>query len=234
MVIRCQFTKVGDIAYISHLDILNVIHRGINRSGIRIKYSEGFNPHPKLAFSPALSLGVDSISEYVDVELDEVIKPKEFIERVNCNLPEGVRFTKAKVYNDKKSLSAQITHNIYKLTFYNNQLHLDILERAITNINNASEIIVKKVNKKGQLKEYNQKEKIYDLSYNKGSKVNILVAVLQNSPEGALKIKEFMDIVNEEVKKIEIKSEYSVSFSADEIIKMSSISIVDGEVTEVM
>lgn len=231
MIMRCQFTKVGDIAYVSHLDILNILHRGINRSQIKIKYSEGFNPHPKLAFSPALSLGVSSIAEYVDVELDEKISPKDFIKRLNSSLPEGIEITKAKEYTGKKSLSAQITHNVYKLVFPREENDLAALEERIATINEATEIVVEKVNKKGQTKSHNQKEKIVELNYNKGANSDIVIAVLQNSPDGALKVKEFVDIINNDGKFLE---ESAKKFEPSEIIKMSSISIVDGDIIEVM
>lgn len=234
MMIRCQFTKVGDIAYVSHLDILNILHRGINRSGMKIKYSEGFNPHPKLAFSPALSLGVNSIAEFVDIDFDENINPKDLIKILNPALPDGIEITKAKEYDGKKSLSAQITHNMYKIAFDNHENDLEALEKRINQIIASEEIIVQKANKKGQIKDHNQKEKIYDMNYNKGANSHILIAVLQNSPDGALKVKEFMDIINKkEGNSIDIPSSCH-EFRASEIIKMSSIAIVDGEIIEVM
>ena len=43
--------------------------RALRRAGIRVKYTEGFNPKPKITFGPPIPLGVESAAEYADVTL---------------------------------------------------------------------------------------------------------------------------------------------------------------------
>ena len=43
-----KFTKNGFLKYTSHLDMLRLFKRIIKRADIRLKYSQGFNPHPKM------------------------------------------------------------------------------------------------------------------------------------------------------------------------------------------
>ena len=45
------FSKTGIICYTSHLDIMRMFNRVIKRAGIRLSYSQGFNPHPKMGFA---------------------------------------------------------------------------------------------------------------------------------------------------------------------------------------
>ena len=52
-----QFSKTGTSCYISHLDLVRVFHRAFKRAGIKLEYSKGFNPHPKMGFAQPLSLG---------------------------------------------------------------------------------------------------------------------------------------------------------------------------------
>ena len=52
-----KFSKEGNIRYISHLDLLRLFKRSFKRVGIKLQYSQGFNPHPKMSFAQPLSLG---------------------------------------------------------------------------------------------------------------------------------------------------------------------------------
>lgn len=68
--------------YISHLDVLRFWERAIRRAGLPLSYSQGFTPHPKLAFASPLPLGFVGEAEVMDVTLDERIEHDDFVERV--------------------------------------------------------------------------------------------------------------------------------------------------------
>ena len=72
--VRLGFTKLGPIAFSSHLDLVRVFPRMLRRLDLPLFYSEGFRPKPLMTFSPALALGTPSLTEYVDVTLcgDEI------------------------------------------------------------------------------------------------------------------------------------------------------------------
>ena len=69
--VRVFYNKIGDVKYISHLDMNRVFTRIVRRSGIPIWYTVGFNPHPKMNFALPLSLGFESTSEIVDLRIDD-------------------------------------------------------------------------------------------------------------------------------------------------------------------
>ena len=50
---RAEITKGEEVRYISHLDYAGVIQRAICRAHLPAAYSEGFNPHMKMAFASA-------------------------------------------------------------------------------------------------------------------------------------------------------------------------------------
>ena len=75
-----KFTKRYPASFMAHLDILRSFLRGFVRSGIKVKRSEGFNPHALVYFTPPLPLSVASDAEYMCVETD--IEPNEFFEIV--------------------------------------------------------------------------------------------------------------------------------------------------------
>lgn len=102
-VIRLEFKKFGGLKYISHLDLQRALLRFIKRANIPIRYTEGFNPHPKIVFALTLSVGTESEAELVDVYLQRdadnpeipIITPDEFVARLSKVLPCGLEIVSA-------------------------------------------------------------------------------------------------------------------------------------------
>ena len=65
--VRIKFSKTGDLQYISHLDLHRTFTRLLVRAGVPVWYSEGFSPHPRLVFATPLSVGAESLCEFLDV-----------------------------------------------------------------------------------------------------------------------------------------------------------------------
>ena len=88
-----KFNKTGYIKYTSHLDLLRLFKRVMKRSGIKLKYSQGFNPHPKMSFAQPLSLGYESIGEILEIETAENLKCDEIKEKAGSIMPSGIEIT---------------------------------------------------------------------------------------------------------------------------------------------
>ena len=84
-----RLEKGEEIQYISHLDYQRLYQRALRRADLPIAYSQGFNPHPNLAFAMALSLGYTSRGEYLDIAMAEEIGAEEFQAALNRVLPPG-------------------------------------------------------------------------------------------------------------------------------------------------
>lgn len=69
--VRIWFTKCGEAAYISLLDLQRVMGRSLKRSGLPVWYTLGFNPHIYMTFSCPLALGQESLVESVDVKTEQ-------------------------------------------------------------------------------------------------------------------------------------------------------------------
>ena len=87
--IRFRFEKRGRAAYLSHLDVMRTFQRAMIRAGVRVRHSEGFNPHPKMSIALPLQLGCESVCEVLDVSVLEA--PEAVIPALNAALPEGIR-----------------------------------------------------------------------------------------------------------------------------------------------
>ena len=89
--LRLRFSKTGRAVYISHLDLMRTLTRAFLRADCRLKYSEGFNPHPQISIALPLSVGMQSVCELIDFKLIEDKSPNEILEALNKQLPEGIK-----------------------------------------------------------------------------------------------------------------------------------------------
>ena len=90
MKMRVRFAKRGKVRFLSHRDLARVWERALRRSGVRVAYSEGFSPRPRLSFGLALSTGYESLGEYLDIDLADDLDPEELLAVVNRSLPVGM------------------------------------------------------------------------------------------------------------------------------------------------
>lgn len=87
---RMLFSKTGRAVYISHLDLMRTITRAFMRAECRLKYSEGFNPHPNISIALPLSVGCESLCELMDFKMREELSCSEIKERLSDQFPEGI------------------------------------------------------------------------------------------------------------------------------------------------
>jgi radical SAM family uncharacterized protein/radical SAM-linked protein len=70
---RIGFAKVGRAAFLGHLDLLRLLARSFRRADLPLAMTRGFSPKPRISFGPALGLGVPSLGELIDVDLEHVV-----------------------------------------------------------------------------------------------------------------------------------------------------------------
>lgn len=150
--IRVKYKKEDEMIFISHLDLQRLLQRAFRRAKINLSYSEGFNPHPKMSYGNALALGVESQGEYVDIEIENDIEVDEFLERINNQLPEGIKFIKGQEIDPKTpSLSSVIVYGEYIFNIdLDTPLSKEFVKSRVLNFVKSEEIIVTKTNKKGR------------------------------------------------------------------------------------
>ena len=93
--IRIRFAKVGKVRFTSHRDLARIWERAMRKANVRVAYSEGFSPRPKLHFGLALSTGHESQAEYLDVDLVDEVRLDELATRLDPVLTPGVTVTGA-------------------------------------------------------------------------------------------------------------------------------------------
>lgn len=114
---RIRFTKEENVKYISHIDLMKTMERALRRAGLPVAHSEGFHPHPRLSFGPALAVGISSMDEYLDLTLEQELRAEEIMTAMNRNLPPGIRILAVKrLEKAVKTLSAVLNRASYLLT----------------------------------------------------------------------------------------------------------------------
>lgn len=115
--LRVEYKKDGIFIYLSNLDIIRYIERALRRSGLPLYFSSGYNPKPKLDFSPALPLGIPSESEIFDFYLTEKIKIEDVFDALEKGFNKDFIIKRIKEVNlNSPSLSSLITH--FEIEFY--------------------------------------------------------------------------------------------------------------------
>jgi radical SAM-linked protein len=131
---RMRFEKTGAMALLGHLDVVRELPRVFRRVGERMVYTKGFHPKPDMVFGPALSLGVMSLDEYVDVRLAREIDQAELdglVTRMNASSPSGLRFLgAARLGPDDPSISRVVAGARYVLAFARSAVKTAPEERA--------------------------------------------------------------------------------------------------------
>jgi hypothetical protein len=86
-----RFSKKGPSVYLGHLDVMGVFEKALQRSGIRIDFTRGFNPKPRIEFAQPLSLGVESEGEIGTIRVAFTNQdPSVIREALQQNLPPGM------------------------------------------------------------------------------------------------------------------------------------------------
>ncbi|WP_437314725.1 TIGR03960 family B12-binding radical SAM protein [Sorangium sp. So ce385] len=126
---RFCFEKTGPMALLGHLDVVRELPRVLRRVGAPMTYTAGFHPKPDMTFSPALSLGVISLDEYVDLRLERDLDPaalEALVASMSAASPRGLAFRGAvKLGPEDPSLSKLIAGARYALAFARSSIGAD-------------------------------------------------------------------------------------------------------------
>ncbi|MDA0773134.1 MAG: TIGR03960 family B12-binding radical SAM protein [Cyanobacteria bacterium] len=182
--VKLKITKLGDYRFASHLDFQRLLERAFRRSGLPLVHTMGFNQRIKISWLSALSLFVESMGEYLIIELAEVFDDLDKLKEIlNQELPEQARIVEVTVISSKERLSLEdVLETVYtakliqddELFSQNNDLgntdkdeFQQKLDQRLTTFLDQREIVVTGVKKdprgKGQSK--NIRDNIIDMQF---------------------------------------------------------------------
>ncbi|MBQ4089262.1 MAG: DUF2344 domain-containing protein [Clostridia bacterium] len=175
MIVR--FGKNPRLRFISHLDLQRFFQRALNRTGLPIAYSQGFNPHPVMAFASALALGWTSEYEVIDIKLGAPMGRKRAEEAMRAALPDDLPVLQVKMVEDKlPSLMPMVHASEYRIE------NSGVTQEMIADFNSKDEVLAIRKTKSGE-REIN----IRPLAYELRLEGDVLVAVLALTDKDTLK-----------------------------------------------
>ena len=147
--IRVKLYKKEEIRFISHLDMVRTFTRALRRARLPVALSAGFIPREKISFNFPLPLGLTSKCEYVDIKLANFIRPDLLREKLNRELPSGLRVEEARIIPlESKSLMATFNCAEYEVKLLRSADTLSINQAKIKQFLKQRRIIIKREKKR--------------------------------------------------------------------------------------
>ncbi len=163
--LRIWFGKQGEMALVSHLDLVRLFDRAIRRASLPISFTGGYHPGPRISIASALSLGATSSGEIVDFELTEAMDIKTFQSRLAAQLPKDITIFRSEEIAIK-SLSANrlLEKAEYFLTIATTEtVSLETWQQWLDEIKQSQEISWEKLTKSGKKKVINLRARLFEL-----------------------------------------------------------------------
>lgn len=129
--IRLTYAKGPSLRFTGHLDMQRLWERLLRRSGLPIRYSQGFNPRAKLNLASALPLGVISEAERLDFWMNEPVPTETVRQRLAENAPPGLEIQNVETVSlREKALQEQMSASEYRISFYDLQPEGTLAEKV--------------------------------------------------------------------------------------------------------
>ncbi len=163
--LRVWMGKLGEMALVSHLDLLRLFDRAVRRAALPIAFTGGFHPGPRIVPANALSLGITSSGEIVDFELTEPMEPELFRAKLAAQLPADMPiYAVESVDVQGKAAAALLEQAEYVVTLatVDPALPQDWV-RWIETVLTAGEIQVEQTTKSGKVQWVNLRDRLVHL-----------------------------------------------------------------------
>jgi radical SAM-linked protein len=110
---RVHYSRLDDARFLGHLEILQLVFRALHRAGLPILFSQGYNPSPRVSFSQALPVGVESHVEFFDMDLSEPLtRPDEVMAVLDQQFPDYISLTSIASRCKQKPVTTVVRYTI--------------------------------------------------------------------------------------------------------------------------
>ncbi len=199
---RLKLTKEGSLKYLSHLDWQNTIIKSLYRSGLKLNFSQGFNPTPKISLGIALPIFVESVTEFIDIEFFDNIGKDELKEKLSKAFPSQIRVLDLKEI-PRKEPSIDNTAEWAEYEFSPIEKDIYPVKSLLYDINakfsENEEILIEKKNKKGIKRTIDIKPSIRSIS-ERDNKIVMVLKTGQNQEIPSLRPDTAMELFKPEIK----------------------------------
>ena len=180
---RLLMEKGGRGKFISHLDLMRTMQRAFIRAGLKIRHTQGFNPHPYMSFALPLSVGIESVCELLDFELEDQIGFDEIQAALNRCLPSGIRVLTA--YRAERKFKEIKWLDIFCKLYYDCGVPVDARKYLIELFSEDSSLVVEKSGKRGAI-QLDIRPLIYSINVNVSGDKDISLSARISAQDPAL------------------------------------------------
>jgi radical SAM-linked protein len=162
--LRLRFGKNGPARYIGHLDLARTMERSMNRAGVPVAYTQGFNRRPRLSFAAPLPLGYTSEYELAEIWLKEEMEAQGVLDQMMKKMAPGIQLiTVTEVPLGGPSLQSITLSADYEVAPFDKQDPEDLSSR-IDRLLAEQRLVRERKSGKGEVKEYDLRPLIIDLA----------------------------------------------------------------------
>jgi radical SAM-linked protein len=108
--LKARFRVAGNLRFLSHQEMLRVWQRALIRAGVPVRFSEGFNPHPRVSLPLPRSVGLEAEDELacvcIERTADQVFDAHQLSSLISRNLPDGCVLLDVAILSGKTRLHA--------------------------------------------------------------------------------------------------------------------------------
>ncbi len=225
---QLKLTKLNELKFLSHLDWQNLILKSLRRTGVSFALTEGFNKVPKISFSPALPLFIESECELLNFITIEPLS-ENFLEDFKLAAPENLRIIALKeLENDGRrmvSLDNLIQWALYEAEIPQNNivnktlgiLNFEDLRYTVEKCLSSSELFIEKKTKKGIIKQVNYRNSVKSAEIKEG-KFRFILKAGQDDIMPAFRADEFLKYL----------------FNKNAIFEIKRLSFFDKDMAEIL
>ncbi|MBD3314722.1 MAG: DUF2344 domain-containing protein, partial [Chitinivibrionales bacterium] len=176
---RMAYAKGEDARFLSHRDTMNLFIRALVAAGVPLAYSQGYHPHPKIAFGPPLVTGVMGTCELFNFA---TVRPVD----ITCDmpapwLPKGIEVVGVRPLRGKPAaLESRMVAARYRLTMWG-AVNRSGMERAVATMLERESVVVSST-KKGRLVERDIRPMVFELRVVDEAGGSAIEAVLEAKP----------------------------------------------------
>lgn len=206
-----KFRVWGNLRFLSHAETLKVFQRACVRAGIKMRYSQGFNPHPKLSLPLPRSVAVESDGDLLCIQVDcdpEEPRAADYQLRIKAaismQLPTGLELISVKVTEAKSAPQPRLAEYVLKVQskYLNEALKSrikNLLELKKLNISRFINADISKIeNRKSEIRNVDVRPFLKSIELdNTGITVECIISLA-----GSIRVQEILELLELDVGKL--------------------------------